>query len=112
MKLEMRDVARDEDEIERAFTRDLVGDVEVAAPCVLNVRDFQGEQCPPRPSSVQCPKKGGGDGFERTENPLNGAHLRLALRPLCNPSTEPLRRQAPLRRPTSAENMRKMSRQP
>jgi hypothetical protein len=31
MKLEMRDVAGDEDEIERAFAGDLVGDVDVAA---------------------------------------------------------------------------------
>jgi len=56
MKLEMRDVAGDEDEIERAFAGDLVGDIDVAALCVVNVRDFHREQCPPRSSFVQRPK--------------------------------------------------------
>src|SRR3982074_1737342 len=36
----MRNVAGDEDEIERAFAGDLVGDIDVAALCVLNVRDL------------------------------------------------------------------------
>jgi hypothetical protein len=50
VKLEMRDVAGNEDEIEGAFAADLVGDVDLAALCVLNVRDFHGEQCPPQSS--------------------------------------------------------------
>jgi len=57
MKLEMRDVAGDEDKIERAFAADLVGDVDLAALRILNVRDFHGEQCLPRSSFVQRPKK-------------------------------------------------------
>ena len=40
------------------------------------------------------------------------SHSRTALRPLCNPSTDALRRQAQLQRPTSAEVMRTMSGQP
>ncbi len=48
VKLEMRDVAGDEDEIERAVARDLIGDVDVAAPRVLDVRNFHGRQCPPQ----------------------------------------------------------------
>jgi hypothetical protein len=48
----MRDVAGDKDEIERAFAGDLVGDVDVAALCVLNVRDFHGDSV--RPSRRRC----------------------------------------------------------
>ena len=49
----MRDVAGDEDEIERPLAGDLVGDVDVTALCVLDVRDFHAEQCPLRRPFVQ-----------------------------------------------------------
>lgn len=62
----MRDVAGNEDEIERAFAGDLVSNVDVAAPCVLDVRNFHGEQCPPDPAFAQRPRKVG-----RTEHCAN-----------------------------------------
>ena len=76
MKLEMSDVAGDEDEIERAFAADLVGDVDLAALCVKNVRDFHGEQCLPRTFFAQRPKK-----VERTGIEPVTSGLQSPIRP-------------------------------
>jgi hypothetical protein len=52
----MRDVAGHEDQIERPFARDLVGNVDVAALGVLDIGDLHSRQCPLRSPFLQRPK--------------------------------------------------------
>src|SRR5437879_9984654 len=53
MKLDVGDVAGNENEVDGDFAGDLVGDVDVTALRVVDLGDFHGEQSATRPSPAQ-----------------------------------------------------------
>ena len=85
----MRDVARNEDEVERAVPGDLVRDVDVAALRILNVRYFHGGQSPAAPAV--CANVAGGHAAEAELCSARGSlrrgqrRKRAASRRLRNP---------------------------
>jgi hypothetical protein len=80
MQFEMCDVPGDEDEIEWAFAADLVGDVDVAALCVLNVRDIHADSVRPILSFVQ--RRGGGRlGLVERANTIEDMEGERLIRP-------------------------------